>query len=113
MEAVRAQAGSVAASAGNTASLVEKNTADLANTYSSFVRKVGEDLGREAENFEKNICGVMNAMNENLERMKTQAAGGDAAGFLEKAAEMQAALDGIRAAVEKLASGKAAGGEEN
>ncbi len=113
MEAVRAQAGSVAASAGNTASLVEKNTADLANTYSSFVRKVGEDLGREAENFEKNICGVMNAMNENLERMKTQAAGGDGAGFLEKAAEMQAALDGIRAAVEKLASGKAAGGEEN
>ena len=113
MEAVRAQAGSVAASAGNTAALVEKNTADLAGTYSSFVRKVGEDLGKEAEAFEKNICGVMNTLNANLERMKAQADSGSAAGLLEKAARMQAALDDIRVSLEKLVSGKAAGREEN
>ncbi len=112
MESLRTQAGSVAAAAGNTAALVERNTAGLEKNYADFVEKVGAELRVQAETFEKNISGVMTALNENLERMKLQAESSASDGLLQKATEMQMALADIRAAVERLSSGDTAGGKE-
>ncbi len=103
LDQVRAQAGSIAASTGNTVSLVEKNTAGLERTYAAFVEKVGEDLRVQTETFEKNITSVMEVLNENLARLKADADSGTGSGLIEKATEMQMAMADIRSAVERMA----------
>ena len=112
LDSVRAQAGSIAASAGNTAALVEKNTAGLEKAYAAFVQKVSSDLLAQTELFEKNVAGVMASLNESLARMKAEADRGVSDGLIAKASEMQAAMADIRRSVEKLAA-TADGGRED
>ena len=111
LDRVRSQAGSIAASAGSTAALVEKNTRTLEENYASFVDKVGRELSAQVDAFGKNVAGVMAALNENLARMKAEADTGAGEGLLARAAEMQMALSDIRRSVETLAA-KADGGKE-
>ncbi len=112
LDQVRSQAAGIAAATGNTAALVEKNTAGLEQAYAAFVEKVGADLRAQADQFERNISGVMGTLNETLARLKTEADRGVSDGLLQKAAQMQMTMDGIRSAVESLAAASEAAGKE-